>query len=368
MSGRQVSLEEVVAGLSSEARLSQAAEARAGALLEHLQSVQPWYVRAMVGFGAWLASLFVIGSVAGIGIAVGGVTLLGIGLVVAAVALRKQSDNDFLVQSALAGSLAGQAMLAWGIADLTGGNEELLCAMIIAISAVLFFVFPDRIHRVLSVLFAASALTALIYLLEMNALVPVLGPAFAGALVMVQEKRSRLIAGGFGELVRPLENGLMLSAFGCLMLSTVYVLPELGLDFVVYPRPWISTVLLGALFLYVGSRTWPPLLEHAGKAAAPGVYALMVLVIAVAWAVPGLLLALIVVMLGAATGNRSFVGAGIAFLTLFITAYFYAIETTMLTKSITLIATGATILLARSVLLHLLSPAPAGARHAGDPA
>lgn len=365
MSGRPVSLGDVVAGLRSEGRLTDVTAAQADALLEQFEAVQPWYVRTMVGFGAWIASLFVIGGVASFGIAVGGVTLLGLGLVAAAVALRRKSDNDFIVQAALAASLAGQAMFAWGITDLAGGSVEMVCTMILAISAVLFFVFPDRIHRVLSVLFAVCALVVLIYAAELNAVIPVLGPLLAGALVAVQARRGRFIARGFGELVRPLESGLMLGAFGCLMLSTVYILPELDIEFRFYPRPWISTMLLGVLFLYVGSRTWPPLLERAGKGATEGVYALMVLVIAAAWAIPGLLLALIVVMLGASTGNRSFTTAGIAFMAVFVTAYFYGVETTMLSKSITLAATGIAILLARAILLRLLS-APLEPAIAGD--
>jgi hypothetical protein len=59
------------------------------------------------------------------------------------------------------------------------------------------------------------------------------------------------------------------------------------------------------------------------------------------------LLALTVVLLGTATGNRSFIGAGIAFLVVFVTAFFYGIEMTMLEKSITLVATGAAVLFAR---------------------
>lgn len=318
--------------------------------------MQPWYVRAMVGFGAWLASLLLISSIAGLGFAVGGLTVAGLVLIAAAVALRRHSDHDFMVQCTLAASLAGQATFAFGIADMTiGVDEEVLCAIVIVMSTVLFFIFPDRIHRALSVLFAASSLTFLIYLLELNAAMPVLGPAFAAALVLLDRKRALVTANGYGHLVRPLENGLMLSAFGCLLLSTVYVLPELTLDFEFYPRPWISTVLLGALFLYVGRQSWQALLTGAGKSAAPVVYASMVLVIAASWSAPGLLLALIVAMLGAAAGKKSFVGAGIAFLVVFVAAYFYGIEVTMVTKSITLAVTGTVVLVARWLLLKVLT-------------
>ena len=43
---------------------------------QHTQ--QPWYIRAMVGFGAWLASLLLIGFVAGFSLAMdGGYVVIG---------------------------------------------------------------------------------------------------------------------------------------------------------------------------------------------------------------------------------------------------------------------------------------------------
>lgn len=364
MSRAAASLEAVVAGLREEGLLDEAQTAEAEALAGKLRAVQPWYVRAMVGFGAWLASLLLIGFVAGLGVLVGGYIVVGLALIAGAVVLRRQLDNDFIVQATLAASIAGQALLAWGIADAGPGESiELLCGVIIVVSGVLFFIFPDRIHRVLSVLFATSALAVLLYAYELNAAVPMLGPAFAAVLVIVHRNRAALTTAGHGHLVRPLENGLMLSAFGCLLLSTVYLLPELGSEFVFYPRPWISTVLLGALFLYVGSFTLRTLLAGAGRAAVPVTYALMLAVIACAWAAPGIVLALIVTLLGAAAGQRTFAGAGIAFLAIFVTAYFYGMETTMLTKSITLVASGTAVLVARWVMLRLVWPEERGLSH-----
>jgi hypothetical protein len=349
-----VSLESIVERLESEGLVSQDKSAQAAALIARLRAVQPWYIRVMVGFGAWLASLLLIGFVAGLSFAVGGVTLVGLVLIGATVWLRRQSDNDFMVQATLAASLAGQGLLAWGIADFVAGdNFKVGCSIVFVQSTLLFFLFPDRIHRVLMMLFAASAMIALIYAFKLNALVPLLGPLFAAALVVMSRNRAAMTAAGYGEYASPLENGLMLSAFGCLLLSTVYLLPELGTDFVFYPRPWISTILLGALFLYVGYRVWPPL-PGAGKGAAAIVYALMVALIVTAWPMPGLLLALIVVMLGSASGHRTFVGAGIVFLVVFVAVYFYGIEVSMLTKSIALVSSGIAVLVARWLLLRVV--------------
>jgi uncharacterized membrane protein len=82
-------------------------------------------------------------------------------------------------------------------------------------------------------------------------------------------------------------------------------------------------------------------------------YGLLLVITVSAWAIPGLLLALIVIMLGATSGNRVFIGAGITFLVVFIATYFYGIEVSMLTKSVSLVATGAAVLAARWIILKV---------------
>lgn len=366
MSHANVSLQEVVDGLRAEGLLPDEADDRAIAVLANMHAVQPWYIRTMVGFGAWLASLLLIGFVASIGfVAKGGFLVIGLGSIVAAVILRNRSDNDFMVQSTLAVSLAGQALFAFGISEFnlgSGFEAELMVAVIM--STVLFVIFPDRIHRVLMVLFATISLTLLIYIRELNAIVPFLGPVAAGALVMLYKRYPEIMASGKGTLVGPLMTGLMLSAFGCLLISTIYVLPELGASYAFYPRPWISTVMLGALFIYLVTDIRPQFITGTQRFAAPVIDGIAAVVIAAAWAAPGLLLALIVVILGAASGNRVLIGAGIAFLAVFISTYFYGIQITMFTKSVTLVAGGVAILLARWLILKVVAT-PAQGEPAG---
>lgn len=356
MSGSQASLQQVVDSLTNEGLLQQDQVGQATAVANSLSGVQPWYVRTMVGFGAWLSSLLLIGFVGGIGLAAkGGFVIIGLGLMVAAVILRQRSDNDFMVQSTLATSLAGQGLLAYGIAEVTGGNDwEVVLMAAIPISTALFFLFPDRIHRVISVLIATTSLSILIFAWDLNFVVPFMGPAFAAFFVLLYKCQARIMGNGRGALVRPLMTGLMLTAFGYLMLTTIYILPEVRVDEVFYPRPWISTVLLGALFFYVGSLIWPQLSRDSNRNDSYVLYGLMLLIVIAAWANPGLLLALIVTMLGAASGNRSYIGAGIGFLVVFTGAYFYGIEISMLTKSMTLVASGVAVLLARWILLKTM--------------
>jgi uncharacterized membrane protein len=103
----------------------------------------------------------------------------------------------------------------------------------------------------------------------------------------------------------------------------------------------------------MGTQVWPQIGDVAGSPEMVVFYGLLVVITAVAWAIPGLLLALVVIMLGATSGNRVFIGAGITFLAVFIATYSYGTQVSMLTKSVTLVATGAAVLAARWLLLKV---------------
>ena len=366
MSRSNVTLQDVANTLLAEKLLSK--DDTRFRYLENRSDLQPWYIRTMVGFGAWLASLLLIGFVASFSLAMdGGYAFIGLALIIGAVLTRRRYDsNDFLIQCALASSLAGQALFANGFAETVGRDEfEIYLGFVLIVSSVLFILFPDRIHRVIMVLLATGSLTTLFFVWEANSFVPLLGPAFTGALIFLYRRVPRLITSKYTAFVRPMMNGLMLSAFGLLLLSTVYLLPELGVDFQFYPRPWISTLLLGGLFLYIGRLIRPSLADDSNTTASLLFYGMMVAIIACSWAAPGLLLGLIIVMLGAESGSKTFVGGGIGFFSIFLAVYFYGIEVTMLTKSITLVATGVAILVSRWAILRVVAaPGPRRPDHA----
>ena len=358
MSASGVTLREIVDTLQAENLLGD----EGTVYLQNRPERQPWYIRTMVGSGAWLASLFLIGFVASFGLLLDGAhVFIGLLSIVGAIFLRRHSENDFLVQSALAISFAGQGLTAYGFAEMAGFEEfEVFFGMVLIVSSTLFFLFPDRVHRVFMVLLSTGSLTILLYLREMNALVPLLGPAFTAVLIILHTQLPRLVATRSAALVQPLMNGLMLSAFGVVLLSSLYILPELGLEFQFYPRPWISTLLLGALFLYVGTMLWPKVLPPGDSRAYLYINGLMIVVIACSWAAPGLLLGLIVVMLGAVSGRKTFAGAGIAFFITFLATYFYGIEVSMLTKSGVLLATGVVVLILRWFILRFAAMTDTG--------
>lgn len=363
MSTADMSLHEVLNRLQAENLLGP--DDTPGNHLDVLTTQQPWYIRAMVGLGAWLASLLLIGFVASFSLVMdGGYAVVGTLLIIGAILVRRRSDNDFLVQCTLACSLAGQALCAYGVAEALGHDRhEIFLGLALAMSALLFFVYPDRIHRVIMVCLAAGSFTGLLYAWEWNALIPVLGPLFAGALILLHRRRPHLVAGPYAAISRPLMNGLMLSAFAVLLLSTVYVLPELGLETRLYPRPWISTILFGALLFYAAIPMVRSLAHPGHASAGATLYGLIALIVACSWAAPGLLLGLIVTILGATHTNRTYIGAGLVFCVIFLATYFYGIEISMLAKSLTLVSAGTVLLVSRRIILRLVQAPGAQEAH-----
>jgi len=351
MSTGRVPLATVVDALIAEG-LVQTDRQDVASALDAMASVPPWYVRGMVGFGAWLASLLLIGFVAALGISFdAGMALFGAGFMTGAWWVRGRGQGDFAVQSALAFSLAGQALLVGGIMQLVDWDEpEVALWLVTVINVAWFVVFPDRIHRVICVLLAAGAIGLLCYVRELNAVVPLLGPAAATGVYLLQTGRTELFRGTRAVFVPPLTSGLLLSAFGYLSLSTVYLLPELTDSFEIYPRPWLSTILLGALFFAVLHANRVKLLRALPGWRAAGFHGLVAAAVAACWYAPGVVLAANVVVLGAGSGRRATTAAGIVFFAAFLAAYFYGIEITMLQKSITLVTTGVILLLVRYVL------------------
>lgn len=331
----------------------------------------PWFVRAMIGFGAWLAAILLISFVISISVIAtgGGYLVTGFVLMAGACAFRYRFGGDFAKQLALATSLAGQGLFVFGILEGGPGLEfEGVLAVLAAINAILLVVFPDQTHRFVSVVLVVAPFTILLYVWEAQDLVPLLGPALAGLLIVLLEKEAYFAGRGQLGPLGAIRGGVLLSAFGCLMVSTIYVLPEIVGTFEFYPRPWISSLLLGALLIYA---LRPVVVTVFGSATGPralAVYLLTAIVVGLAWPAPGLALSLLVIVAAGVHGKPVYVGAGIAFLAVFTTAYFYGIDVGMLVKSASLIATGAAVLACRWLFLRASGASMAGPLAAADPA
>lgn len=357
MSDHNTSIQMVLSEMQDAGLLEPGWENQAESALTKMDETQPWYIRAMIAFGAWLASLMFISFILGMSLITteGGFFVIGLLCVLGAVIVRFLVDNDFTNQASLATNLAGQVLLALGIVKFTSGASlESALTSLIGINLVLIPIYRDKVYRFLSIIFITGAFVSLLYLWKMQAALPYLPPLLTAIYVGMMMREGFFSVRGLDDLIRPLMAGLLLSIFGCTLLSTIYILPELSVHFVFYPNPWISTLGLGLVLLVAEYLMMPEAFGAKTSPAALTTYALSMLLILATLPAPGLVLSLIVIILGAARGHRVVTGAGIAFLAVFTATFFYGIETTLITKSYILMGTGMLVILGRWILLRML--------------
>lgn len=320
----------------------------------------PWYVRLMLGIAAWLAALFLSGffmvgfsAVQDSAVAAG---VLGALLIGGAYALfRHQRGNEFFVQFGLAVSIAGQALILFGLFNAFEANHAVIWILMAALECLLVLVIPNFIHRVWSGWAAATALSLALGAGQLGFLA---GGLLAWLVALAWMNERRLVHRH--SLLCPLAYGLTLALLqeqGALAVHRIGfwgdVDPTAALGMF---QSWFGQFLtaLALLAVVCGLRTsggrWIPGVRSAVLVGCTAVLA------AVSWQAPGVPVAVMLLLLGFAGGNRLLMGAGIAAGLAFASFYYYSLEMTLLDKSMVLAATGALVLAARWAGLRWLFP------------
>jgi uncharacterized membrane protein len=119
-----------------------------------------------------------------------------------------------------------------------------------------------------------------------------------------------------------------------------------ALQFIAFP-PWLGTAALAVVFVAAIAK----LLRDARVAwtSPTGTYALLaaLAVVLVAWPIPGVINALLVLLLAFAAGQRVLIGLAILALLFVLGHYYYSLQSTLLVKAAALFATGVLLVAAR---------------------
>ena len=306
---------------------------------------EPWYVSALVGAGAWLAAGLFLIALFGTGLVDFEGSLVGVGavLVAAATVLRHAAASLFLRQLAFAVSLAGQLALVGGVGSLTD-DVAWACLAAVGLEALLVFIYPDAGHRAVSTVLGIFAATGLVFAWDVSNAVHALVALAAGGAVVLWMDEARFITRKHGAIYRPLSYGLIAGLLGVLLLT-------LGPGEAASLHWWISTLALTAALLYAAYRV----LAAHGVPLGSGV-AIMLgtsVVGALTLPAPGIMAALLVLVLGFSRGRRFLVGLACAFLVLFLSFFYYNLGWTLLAKSAVLVGSGAMLLLLHGLLARL---------------
>lgn len=297
----------------------------------------PWFVRLLVGIGAWIAAAFLVLFLFALDLIDGDSTAVFTGVVLLALAfwMRRVPRSDFLHQLALALWLVGQVLTVFGIGSMTDSVAAAAAGSLLVQAASLLR-FPDVVGRFLATGFAVASVAALLveagipFSLDLALLAAALPAGY------LWWRRPAALASRYAESVGPVGYGLVVSAF-LLLLTTfgdpferggVGLVAAAGLTAGVVvialalmsPRPLVA-VLGGILIL------------GAATVSAPGVMA----------GVGALLLAF-------RAGDRVLMGMAWVFLAVFLTGYYYDLEITLLEKSGLLALCGVVLLALREIL------------------
>jgi hypothetical protein len=285
---------------------------------------RPWYISVVLGAAGWLAGVFAL-IFAGLLFEPETATafaVIGIVMLVAAFGLYAVGRSAFFDQLALALSIAGQLALTWAAVDGIGSSTG-AAAFVTLMQVVLLLVMPNRLAKVLAAFFAciARALTIRFALWGDALLSDVRGEASLGlALATWLGIWVPLIAAA--EALIALEPRWMASAVRTLARTALT-----GLLMALAIATWASEPV-GTLVLWAppGSPTHTNWL--------------------VLWPLLGTATALFAAVCAYRLESRALVGLAIAGALLHVTQFYFLLGTTLVVKSMIMLAVGAALLLA----------------------
>lgn len=315
--------------------------ARAAVRTDRSASGAPWFVSLLMGGAAWLAAALLLSfffafdvfDQAAADLVLGSVFIAG-GTLLA----HRMGHVVFWNQLAFVASLTGQVLLLAGVYLLT---DEMVPTVLVGIGleAVLLFAYPNGLHRLLSVLAMVLGTMALLVEWELTEGVHALITLLALGAVVLSQRQMQLDASRWHALRPPLLYGASLSLLTLCVLSLID-----GYDAIYW---WLSAAGLALVLLYAGFLIFAEQgIDWRGRGLLWLVGGL-VLVCIPAYQTPGILAAVLVLVLGFWRGDGLLMGLASLFLAAFIITYYYNLDITLLLKSFILAGTGVVLLALR---------------------
>ena len=287
---------------------------------------RPWYIGALLGVSGWIAGFFVLGFVVLLFHPDRAASAAFTGAVLLAAAwglFKADRDGAFVTQLALALSIAGQCLMLFAMNEHAHGIGP-IAASALLLQAVLALTMPNALHRSLSTLFATLAWALTVRFVFFGEpefwrpgreTTPSLTQALAGWLATWLP-----VGAGLWMLLRR-EGAWMARGWAPVL------------------RPMLSGALVGLAFATLASEPFESLRWLGERSAArPDWLAL--------WPLLSAFGALAGVAAGFALRSRALMGTSVFAVLLHVSHFYYALGTSLLLKSLLMLAMGAAMLLA----------------------
>lgn len=297
----------------------------------------PWFVRVLIGIGAWIAAAFLVLFLFALDLISEDSAAVGTGAVLLALSfwMRRSSRSDFLHQLALALWLVGQLLTLFGVGSMTD-SVAAAAAVSLLVQGGTVLRFPDAVARFLATTFGVASVAALLVEAEIPFSLDLALLAAALPAGYLWWRRPAALASRHAEAVGPVGYGLVVSAF--LLLLTTFGDPfeRGGVGLVA-----ASGLTAGVLALALALMSPRPLIAVLGGILILG---------AATVSAPGVMAGVGALLLAFRAGDRVLMGMAWVFLAVFLTGYYYDLQITLLEKSGLLAASGAVLLALREIL------------------
>jgi hypothetical protein len=347
---------EVLARASAGSTLTPEAEEAARVAVATLTSGRmPWYLRVLIGAGAWIGASFLLSAILSLILMASGeqmnsmAIIIGVMFIAGSIPMRRRvNSSPFLTQLSLVISSTGQILIIGGV-GAESHSVFAACVVAIATSLVLIAFFPDRVQRFSSTLVIFGAMLTIVVDQHMVHGMDPLAVLTVILLLVLCRFLPRAVVMAQAELVEPVVYGLAIALIGFLMIHTIVSIGEifnetwglLGL-FSIVAFNLALLVLIVSIFIEQGVSFARP--ETLGAIA--GVIALG----AITRSTPGVVATLFLLVLGFDRRARGLIVLGALFFLGFGGFYYYDMRLTLLEKSGILILSGLICLAAWAVV------------------
>lgn len=339
----QFSMEDVLAHLSQKQLIDETGEKNIIKQLEEIDAAAaPWYIKTLIGVGAWFGALFFLFFLWASQLFVfdqpGTTMIWGIIFIGTAVGVNYagKSKNVFLEQLALALSTAGHILVLW--AAHRYGGTRLIFLISLLLCVLLYRLYRSSIHRFFSCILVIG--TAISYILNSGShhwLHVLLFLEIAAVGFLLAKK-------WYSKEWRPIGYALVMAVP---LMFSMLLLPRDE----IYTPWWPSNIILifALVWLYIRISKTP---GNQTTRIEPLVLAVIVTILLGAISSPGILAAAGLLVLGYHLRDKALTGLGLTFLPLYIVLFYYNLNMTLDVKSWILAGSGVVLLGLRQYLKH----------------
>ncbi|MGL4712852.1 MAG: DUF4401 domain-containing protein [Shewanella sp.] len=320
----------------------------------------PWYIAAMQAFAAWIAALFLLSFMMA---AFGAIfehgeedVILFIGLIYLAVGIGLYflpRQQIFIEQFAFAACLSGLISVAWGLFDLIDNDFSLNWYLCMA--GILLLLWGLIAHGLAQFVFAFGLSWCVMGIMAKFELLNV-GPSFFAVVIS-------LVLFNINRLGRHYRRARMLIYGFALALLSLQLMHAFSMDSIFealfspwQQNLWLTLIQLLIIFTICGF-LWLTILRECQQSlrslASLGCIIGLVIVSGLSLPMQGLSTAILLILLGHYCNESWLKGMGMVSALLFVSGYYYSLETTLLLKSGYLMGLGALLLVARLVMWRL---------------